>query len=132
MAAGQIGEKIEAAQTNLASFPATTTWGDLGNVVLTPGTWQLTAMLTHTLNGATQTTFSVGICTNSGNSIVGAVYGQSVTDGLPGTSAYYPTISVPNFIVNVSSNTTYYCKVYATYSAGTPQYRGRLTAIRIG
>ena len=131
VAAGQIGEKLEVLQTNVTSFPATTVWGDLGSVTLTPGTWNISSILSCHLNGATQTVFSTAISTNSGTNN-GAVYGLNLADGLPATSVVDNTIGIPQYILMVSSNTSVYCKVYSTHSAGTPQYRGRLTAIRIG
>jgi hypothetical protein len=38
---------------------------------------------------------------------------------------------LPAVRVTISSTTTYYLKMNSNYSAGTPQCRGRLTAVRI-
>jgi hypothetical protein len=83
------------------------------------------------LNGATCSQVYGGIGTATGNSSSGLLEGISQVNAaspLPGSDTF---ICVPGSVVSVSVPTTYYGKVAASYSAGTPQFKGRLTATRI-
>lgn len=129
---GFVGEKIEALQSSFASAGATATFFDMGNVPLTAGVWSISYLLVAKLNGATMTFFSGGIGTASSTNSAGLTYGVTQADSMPPTSAGINTsLSIPNYIVSISFSTTYYGKCYFSYSAGTPQYAGRLTAVRI-
>ena len=126
----QIGDKVEAVAT-ATSFPATTVWGDLTSITLTPGTWAISGLETMTLNGATATEPVMGISTTSGNSASGLVEGQNRADYLPGTAAADNSGSVPSWHQTYTANTTVYLKMLCNYSAGTPKVQGRLTAIKL-
>lgn len=130
-AAGQIGEYLEstAAFTNA---PTSTQWGDLTSMELSAGDWDVTALCSGYLNGATVTAnMQVGISTTAGNSSTGLVEGvSSATMRIP-TSTENTGGCVPNLRVPLDATTTVYLKVRAYYSAGTPQFAGRISARRI-
>jgi hypothetical protein len=131
--AGIIGERQQTIQSpSTASFPASNTWGDLGSVTLTPGRWLVSYGITAFLNGATCTGIKAGIGTGAGTSVAGLTNGDTIFEGVPPTSAVESSVTIPSIVIDVAASTTYYAKVLAIYSAGTPQYRGRLTAVRVG
>lgn len=130
-ATGFVGESVQGLQTTATNFPATTQYGDGASVTLTSGRWLLSASMLASLNGATATAVSCGIGTTSGNNSSGLTLGDTLFEGVAPTSATGSNVSVPFVIKNINTSTTFYLKVRATYSAGNPQYRCRLTAIRI-
>lgn len=131
VAAGYVGQVLEVTQTSSTNFPTSGQYGDLGSIALTPGIWVLNYLIDASANGATSTGVVAAISVNSGNTTAGTVGGINLAAQVPPTASIDTSISIPGYIVNISANTTYYAKVSATYTVGTPQYRGRLTAIRI-
>ena len=127
-AAGAVGESMESVVATV-NAPATTVWGDLTSIGLPAGDWEISAMVTGELNGATLTTMSAGISTTAGNSAAGLTYGTTRADMLP-TTANTASVTFPPRRV-VGGFTTYYLKMNATYSAGTPRFYGRITARRM-
>ena len=99
---------------NLASYSITTgQWGDLDTFTLTPGTWDLSAIVTYNSNGATTTTtIRTAFAETSGNSLDGGAafgidYIEAVMNNTSGNS-------VPLYFekkgVTVTESTTYYLK----------------------
>lgn len=130
-AAGYVGEVIESivAETN---SPATTVYGDLTSVTVTAGCWVLNAQAYATLNGATITgTVLSGIGTVTGDDGTGLVVGDTTINLIPPTATSNSSGSIAGKIFRVTGSTTYYLKMRSVYSAGTPQFAGRLTAMRI-
>jgi hypothetical protein len=125
----EIGDQARAVQTASTNFPATGTFGDLGSISLTPGTWDISLALYYIRNSATVTNFETAITSTSGNSGTGAVYGDNRLGMVP--SGNFHSLSIPQYRVTVASTTTYYAKVTADFSAGNPQYRGRISAVRV-
>lgn len=131
--AGWVGEYLESTVTAFTAWPATTAqYGDGTSLSLTAGDWDVTAVAEFRDNGATIAGISeMGIGTASGNSSTGLVGGSNAV----GIAAFGATTwwggAVPNFRVSLSATTTYYLKLFLTYSAGTPQYRCRLSARRV-
>lgn len=131
-ATGFVGESVEGLQTTATNFPTTATYGDGTSITLTSGRWLLSASMLALLNTATgMTTVSCGIGTAVGNSSSGLTSGDTLFEGVVPTSTTGSSIAVPFVIKNISTSTTFYLKVRATYTGGNPQYRCRLTAIRI-
>lgn len=130
---GFVGEYLESTVTAFTAWPATTAqYGDGTSLSLTAGDWDVTAVAEFRDNGATIAGVSeMGIGTASGNSGTGLVGGSNAV----GIAAFGATTwwgaSVPSFRVSLSATTTYYLKLFLTYSAGTPQYRCRLSARRV-
>jgi hypothetical protein len=124
-------EEIVARSGAYTNFPATTVTGDLISVTLTPGVWVLNAQATYFNNGATQTNWGYFIGTVAGNNVTGRADGDNTFFGGAVPAAQnFSSGGVSGFIVRPTVTTTYYLKHNATYSAGTPQAVGRLSAIR--
>lgn len=131
-AAGYIGEEIRSAQDTATNFPTSTQYGDLTSITLTAGDWSISAVIVAILNGSTTTTVEVGISENSGNSGTGLVAGDNQVDFTPPNATTAPTTaSIPDFRVSQGGTNTYFLKYRATFSAGTPQARGRISARRL-
>jgi hypothetical protein len=129
---GMLGEQIRSAQTSSTNFPASSVLGDLTSITLTPGVWDVSLSIWTTLNAAICTSVFGGIGTVAGNSSTGLAGGDTAFEGPPPTANYNSTFAIPQWRVLVTANTTYYLKYAAIYSSGTPQARGRLSAVRVG
>lgn len=129
--AGNVGQYIEALQTSATNFPTNSTYGDLGSLALTAGDWNVTLIGTASANGASVTSWALGIGTTTGNSAAGVTFGVNGLQGLPPTSTALSSLSVAEFRVSLAAPATYYCKVIATYTVATPQYIGRCSARRV-
>jgi len=127
--AGGIGEYILAADSAV-SFPATTTFGDLESISLTPGDWDIDAIVVANANGATVDTWSVGVSTTAGDFTIGLVLGDSRANGLPPIATSDSSLSISGLRASISSTTTYYLKFSGTFTVATPQASGRISARR--
>jgi hypothetical protein len=128
--AGYLGEQIRSSFT-FANFAATGVWSDAVSISLTPGVWDINAILTATRNGSVGTQFQLAISPNSGNTATGTATGDNRADSPYPTSSSDVTVSIPQFRVVLSSTTTYYLKSRAVYSSGIPQQQGRISAVRV-
>lgn len=129
--AGYVGEEIRSSITTATNFPTSGNYGDLTSISLTAGDWDVTAQILAIQNGSTTTAVEVGISSTSGNSGTGLVAADNQLDFTPPNATTNPTVAtIANYRVPVSGTTTYYLKYRATYSAGNPQARGRLSARR--
>lgn len=129
---GEVGEQVRSIQTTSTNFPATNTYGDCTSISLTPGVWDISMLGYATLNAATMTAWNIAISPNSGTSSSGITFPDNVAVSLPPSSTTDTTTTIPQYRVSLSSTTTYYGKVRATYSSGTPQYLCRISAVRVG
>jgi hypothetical protein len=134
--AGNVGEYIEnvnsASSTNM---PATGTFGVDQSITLTAGDWDITAMLLVFQNSATVSIApDMFIGTVAGNDVTNRLLGVNYCNGDNTTGSGPSTtwsLSVPSYRVSISATTTYYLKGKISYSAGTPQYRYRISARRV-
>lgn len=131
ISAGYVGEIVEGKQTSVTTFPTTATYGDGASVSLTSGVWLLSAYIDVELNGSTTQSILMGISTTSGNSGTGLTFGDTLVACLPPTGTSNTNACMPQVIFRPTTTTTHYLKVRGEYSAGTPRYRCRLTAVRI-
>lgn len=135
--AGFIGEYTSTSVTTNTNFPSTTQYGDGASLSLTPGDWELTALLDAASNSSTWTVATVGISSVTGNANTNLVTGDNRMLGNWASSALTPlevALIVPGYRVSIAAATgtqTWYLKVNAIYSAGNPQYRCRLSARRL-
>lgn len=128
-ASGYIGETLTAF-SGTTNFSASNTWIDGPNKSLPAGDYEVTVIVLYTNNGATATDAALGISTVSGNTSPGTAGREFIPAAWP-ASALADGSQVFTNRVSLSATTTVYGKVKATYSAGTPQWQGRITAIRI-
>lgn len=136
-AALNVGEYVSSviALTNIAV--ASGTYFDVTSISLTAGDWDISVNFNILRNAATFTAlnFQTGATTTTGASSTGLVDGDNL--GIMNVGASLTTfgemsIAVPGFRVSLGSTTTYYLKGFlATFTAGTPQYAGRISARRV-
>ncbi|NBO27602.1 MAG: hypothetical protein EBU96_12595, partial [Actinobacteria bacterium] len=147
---GYVGEVKSSVISTWTNLPGSAQYFDAANITLTPGVWLVTAKLMFLRNSAT---FSgtyvsdaiVGFSTTTGNSGTGLVEGYSSVDAsnyIPVLFGAIPITTASSLIRCDSSNcyvagntltgTTLYLKGYLSiYTAGTPQYKGAIEAIRL-
>ena len=130
-AAGEVGEVISSVQGVTASGAATAVYFDAVSITLTPGNWMLNYVVYNTASGATILNWGGGISTNSGTSGVGLAVGDNSAWQAGATAIFDSSISIPGYVVRPTSTTTYYGKLVMHFSAGSPSYAARLTAIRL-
>lgn len=131
-----VGYTASSVTTSI-NLPATTLFGDMVALTLTPGVWMLNAFGTLNVNNSTTVSeITFGISTTAGNSSAGLVVGDNTADlslstTILGTSGTLFPLTVPAYVVTITGNTTYYLKMECTYSSNQPKALGRLTALRI-
>lgn len=137
-AAGFVGEFMIDTTPTLTNFAASGTFGDFtgGGLALTAGEWELTFFVEFAANGATFTgqeiVFGIGDVSGDGTeAALNLTRGLNVSSDIVPTADYDVTECIPSYRVSLSSTTTYYGKLKASYTGGPPQYRGRLQARRI-
>ena len=115
------------------NFPASGQYGNTVSVTLPAGTWDISVHLVAEVNTGTWSNVDLGIGTVTGNDATGLSRPTTlVRESFANTSTARTTVSLslPRKRETITSSTTYYCKVLSTYSAGQPQYRSVITAIR--
>jgi hypothetical protein len=124
---GRIGQYIESIGNTTTA--ASTTYGDMTSISLTPGDWDVTAV--NYFNSGTAITVAItGISTTSGNSSTGLVAGSNQAVDVRADSAHDWTQVVPSYRMSLSATTTVYLKASATYT-GTFTCSFRLSARRV-
>jgi len=130
-AAGDVGEYVESTATSV-NAPAPSTYGDITSITLTAGDWDISAIAASIVNtGVSITAVVSGIGTAPGASSAGMSTGDNLGYSVPPTAQYFPTITIPPKRVLIASTTTYYLKMWMSYSSGTPQFHGRISARRV-
>ncbi len=128
---GSVGEYIESV-VGAASFPSTGAYGDLTTIALTAGDWDVTAIGLMS-GGTTTSNWSMGISVTSGNSSAGLVAGSNFADSIipntPGVANAFT--SIPNYRMSLAAPATVYFKYRSSYSVGTPNLAGRISARRV-
>lgn len=130
-AVGSIGEIItaEVASATGTGVGATGAWGSVTSIALTAGAWDIDGVVGFTENSSTLTTsLSCGISTSA----TGVGINQFNTTQMPvlisGTADM--VVSTPKVSLVVSGATTVHLNTRFFYTAGSPQHRGRIRAIR--
>lgn len=131
-AAGMVGEYVESVYAGVDHTVASTQWQDNTSISLTAGDWEVTHLCNANYNPAQVTVTEAGISTTSGNSATGLVQGSNRlrADSTATMSAWIP-ISISNFRMSLSATTTVYAKFNQTFSGGSVNASGRLSARRI-
>lgn len=128
---GWVGESISSAATNATNFPTSTQEGDLAQIILSTGDWDISLLIIQSCNGATVTSFLGGIGTVAGNSFTGSVEGDNFTDAVPCTASASTSLYIPTWRATSSTTKTYYLKMKAAYTVATPTAIGRISARRV-
>jgi hypothetical protein len=122
----EIGAVQRAVQSTYANFPANTTMGNGPSITLDPGDWDISAIINVQAYGATVTTCVFGI--DSGSSLN---YGDNANYLQNPTASQIVGGCIAGYRVQPTTQTTYYLKLYAEYSGGPPQFKGRISARRV-
>jgi len=129
---GNVGEYVSASVTSSSNFGTTANYKNAASIILSPGDWDVSCLLSATANGSTTTQFRAGISTDSGaTTFSDEASGDNSARAIGPTASYDQTVTVASYRVSIPSTTTIYFKARADYSAGTPQYMGRISARRV-
>ena len=132
---GFVGEYAQSLVSTATSVGTSAQYFDLTSISLTAGDWDVTGIVVYNRNAATYTSsgLELGIGTTAGNSSAGLVVGSNnVVDSRTDNTWSNISLTIPSFRISVASTTTYYLKGFpGSYSAGTPQYRCRMSARRV-
>lgn len=123
------------SSTNTAAIinaPGTTgVFGNIVSVSLPAGNYTLTGFVEGNLNGAGGNTFmNYALSAFSGNTTTDHVEGYNASSDEGPTAGINRAYSIPRWIVNPTTTTTYYLKSSQDYSSGTPRVYGTLTYCR--
>ena len=129
--AGRIGEYISSVVTTATDHATAGEFKDVTSVSLTVGDWDVSGAILGSLNGATATALYGVLSLFSGNTTTDHVFGDNSFMVIAPGATYHSTVVIPAWRVSIASTTTVYLKTRADYSAGTPQYVGRIVARRV-
>ena len=128
---GYLGEQQRGAQTTPQTL-TTATALTITSITLTPGVWDVSAILqfaTTTITG-TRVSLYVSTAANTTGSLI-AVDATGSSPTAP-TSACDQTLQVSQVRYLVAASTTIYLNAYGVFSAGNLSATGRLSAVRVG
>lgn len=125
---GQYVESIISANTNVPG--ASGVWADCTSISLTAGDWQLTSIIEVIPNGATMNgPNQLGIGVNAGTNITDLVRGSNLTT-VNNSSSENRGGMLGGYRLSLATTTTVYMKFNAVFTVATPQFNGRLSAVR--
>ena len=137
-AAGDIGEILEATVASGSAVPLTTATGkDVTTLALTPGDWDVSAVVDRALAGTTMTVASCGISLTANT-----LPSQPGGSGLGPDAAAYDLKSLTTVTgtlnqhvnpvrLSITANTTVHLVAEDTFSAGTVAAYGTIRARRV-
>lgn len=124
------GAELTTTTIIFSNVAATSQYGNVVSMSLTPGVWNLGGNVVMTANGATISSSTVAISINSGNTTTDHVETVNQLPYRPAVSGADITLSIPRYRLSLASTTTVYLKTRADYSVATPQAKGHLYAER--
>lgn len=130
-AAGFVGEYISSIVSSAANAASSGTFKDVTSISLTAGDWDVSGLVVGQLNAATTTAEYGAVSLFTGNTTTDHVFGDNVTMAPPPAAAYFSGMVIPVWRISLTATTTVYLKVKFDFSAGTPQYVGRISARRV-
>jgi hypothetical protein len=130
--AGYVGEYVESV-VGPVNYPASGgAFGNMTSISLTAGDWDVSFFAYMSSGGATVTTQNIMISKYSGSDVTDRVYGSNWTQVPNPTTATGDGFgTIPSYRVSLSSTTTVYGKIGASYSVATPYTYCRLSARRM-
>jgi hypothetical protein len=112
--------------------PTSNQYGDIVFYTLPAGAWSIWADAEYDGSGATGTFGSVCVGgTSSGNNSAGCTVGYNFARRAYTALPAQDSLNLPPIIVSNNSAVTYYLKMEATYTVGTPTFTGTMCAQRI-
>lgn len=128
---GRLGEYLSSSDLVGKNFPTSAQYGDFVQISLTPGDWDVSAVLDVAYISGAVTQVRMGISTTSGNSSTGLNEGDNFVLGLGPTATNNFTFSIPSYRISLAATTIHYFKYYAVYTVGAPLGVGRISARRV-
>ena len=131
--AGCVGRYVSSAVTNVTA-PTSDQYGDATSISLTAGDWEVEVNSSWEGNGATWSGCETGVSQTTGNDATGLTLGSTnASSNYASTATAVTRIvqAVPGVRFSLSGTTTIYLKMYATYSAGSPRFYGKIAAWRV-
>lgn len=132
-AASVIGQLLTATQASntTSNVGSTGTWGYAISLSITAGRWLVWGVAGFNENSSVLTTsFAAGISASTTASGISEF--DTVLTPFQISGASDALLTTPHVAVNISGTTTYYLNTQFFYTSGTPQHRGKITALRIG
>lgn len=129
-----IGEQIISRVTTATNVGTSVQWSDYTSITLTAGDWDVTGIVSFTLNGAVMTAATnarIAISLTSGNSATGIQQGDNSAEfPVPATTSDRSG-AIAAYRVSASGSTVVYLKGFLSYTGGPPQQFCRLSARRV-
>lgn len=132
--AGFVGETTNSKISTATNAAATGTYLALTSLTLAAGKWRIAIYAEQVLNGATLTAAgsAEALVGTTSASNAGTTAGYDRAQAMqPATGVIAAPICLTDIVVNITAATTYFLNVLATFTAGTPQWRGSLKAERL-
>ena len=129
--AGYLGEQIRSAVGSGAqvSMGGSGTPTQITSISLTAGIWDISAVASVNVNGATITAASLSI----NSSVANGTEGDNFVFCYPGVSGVVDGGgAIPSYRVTLSATTTYYLVMTCNYTVATVKGYGRISATRAG
>lgn len=132
-ASGKIGQLVTATQaaSTGTGVGASGVYGNVTSISVPAGRWLAWGSAAFVENTADLTTgLQCGISASAAGAGLGE-FDTSLSSALiSGTSDLI--LATPHVVIDIASTTTYYLNTKFTYTSGSPQHRGKITALRIG
>lgn len=133
--AGFVGEQIRATVLSVSPTSLSTgTYNPITSISLTPGIWDVSALVNFVAGASTNcTVYQVGV-SGSNTAFTLGDDGDNLASlrSNAGVIGNGPSLSVPSYRVTVSATTTIYLGVQATFTVSTLTAFGRISASRVG
>lgn len=128
---GTIGEYISSNSLTYTNFGASGAYGDLVNVVLSSGDWDISECIDSSANGGTITELLIGISTNATTGSTNLTAGDTLLETIIPTSSVDGGGCLTNVRQSLAAGTTVYFKIRSSYSVNQPKGTGRISARRL-
>jgi hypothetical protein len=131
--AGNVGEYKQASASGV-NAGSSSSWKTITSIELEPGDWEFFAQGTLSTNSATLSglnTIAIGTTDDGDPGLsVGISLGLARFNNGAGSSSF-SSMPLAGYRVQPTTTTTYYLVGQVAYSAGTPQWRGIISARRV-
>lgn len=126
--AGDYGESVSTKSTGTGIVGTSGQYADIVSTTLAAGDWDISGGCYIT--GSNVTDVFCGVGTSAGNNAAGLTAGDNFFPARLPTATIDGGTPISVFRVNITSNTTYYLKIYSTYTSAIPKASGRISARR--
>lgn len=132
--AGFIGEYVTAGTVGWTNIGVSSTvWTDMGDLILSPGDWDMGMAVGFKANGSSATIVDFGFGLSAGNLAPGGSGYPTTFMEMPwqATATADPTHAMNPLRWAVGVTTTVYLKLNITYQSGSPQWQMKAQARRV-